>query len=45
MTNDQVSVEEVQMLLGEKDILIYALRKQIALLQAELKKAQPEKTT
>ena len=32
----RVSVEELQMLLGEKDVLIYALRRQIIALQKRI---------
>lgn len=36
MSDDNVSVQEVQMLLGEQVVLIYALRKRIAALEARL---------
>lgn len=39
--SDQVSVQEVQMLLGEKDIAIYALQRRLAALEAELLKLRP----
>ena len=42
MTDDKVSVEEVQMLLGEQLILVYAMRKRIALLEARLRELEPK---
>jgi hypothetical protein len=36
-----VSVEEVQMLLGQKDVEIYALQRKVAALEAELLKLRP----
>lgn len=39
--SDQVSVQEVQMLLGQKDIEIYALQRKLAVLEAELLKLRP----
>ena len=42
MTDDQVSVHEVQMLLGEQLILAYALRKRIAMLEAKVKELTPK---
>ena len=40
ITDDQVSVHEVQMLLGEQLILAYVLRKRIAILEARLKELE-----
>jgi hypothetical protein len=39
--SDHVSVPEVQMLLGQKDIEIYALQRKVATLEAELLKLRP----
>jgi hypothetical protein len=42
MTPMQVSVEEVQMLLGQKDIEIFALHKQIVALQKRVEELTPK---
>lgn len=43
--NMNVAVAEVQMLLGEKDIEIYALKREITRLLAELEKLAPKTDT
>lgn len=41
-TQMQVTVEELAMLLGTKDIEIYSLQKQVASLQQKLAEVQPK---